>query len=92
MNVMELLAYSYNIIKSKIFKEMRNYLWCIRLSILTMLHAVIITDNANSKLKKCCKEYEPLLQNETAVNECFNKYCDFDTLSQTNVTIFYQLH
>ncbi|EFO18253.1 DB module family protein [Loa loa] len=66
---------------------MRYCLRCI-LYILTILHAVIIADDANSKFKKCCKAYKPLLHNETAVNECLNKYCDFDTISQTNVLVF----
>ncbi|EJW72750.1 DB module family protein [Wuchereria bancrofti] len=66
---------------------MCNYLWCF-FCILSTLHTAIIADDANFKLKKCCKEYEPLLHNETAVNECLNKYCDFNTISQTNVLIF----
>lgn len=81
------LSINYNI--SGIFKEMKSYFWCI-ISTLAMLHAhVISADEANDKFKKCCKAYEPLLRNETAVNECLNKYCDFDIISQTNVIIFH---
>ncbi|VDN95689.1 unnamed protein product [Brugia pahangi] len=66
---------------------MNNYLWCF-ICILSTLNIAITAEDANSKLKKCCKTYEPLLHNETAVNECLNKYCDFDTISQTNVLVF----
>ncbi|KAL3995172.1 DB module family protein [Acanthocheilonema viteae] len=53
-----------------------------------MLHAAIIINDANFKFKKCCKASERMISNETAINECLNKYCDFDTLSQTNVLVF----
>lgn len=46
----------------------------------------VYADDANAKLKKCCKAYEPLQTNKTAVKECLNKFCDFDSLSQTNVS------
>uniref|UniRef100_A0A8R1XPD7 DB domain-containing protein n=1 Tax=Onchocerca volvulus TaxID=6282 RepID=A0A8R1XPD7_ONCVO len=63
-----------------------NYLWYL-VCILTTLQAAILRDDANTKFKKCCKAYEPSLKNETAVNECLNKYCDFDVLSQTTILV-----
>ncbi|KAM3720127.1 Ig-like and fibronectin type-III domain-containing protein [Dirofilaria immitis] len=64
-----------------------NYPRCAA-CILMILHAAVIAEEANAKFKKCCKTYEPLLRNETAVNECLNKYCDFDIISQTNILVF----
>lgn len=56
--------------------------------ILYAVETIVLADDANTKLKKCCKAYEPLQNNQTAVDECLNKFCDFDSLSQTNVNTF----
>ncbi|VDK34159.1 unnamed protein product [Gongylonema pulchrum] len=70
----------------------KNYLKYIIWVAVTWCALVRLVDSkagdANTKLKKCCKAYEPLQHNKTAVDECLNKFCDFDSLSQTNVLVF----
>lgn len=58
------------------------------------LFFVIVTyaqrESANEKLKRCCKAQESkFTNNQTAINVCLRAYCDFDSISQTNVFLYY---
>jgi hypothetical protein len=47
-----------------------------------LLFAVFVAvwaENANQKLKKCCAKIEGEDQ------ECINRFCDFEAISQTNI-------
>ena len=48
-------------------------------AILVVLACSVLAEDANAKLKKCCSK----LTNED--QECVTRFCDFDSISQTNV-------
>ncbi|KAH7729876.1 CBN-DAO-2 protein [Aphelenchoides avenae] len=48
---------------------------------LALCGAVCLADDANSKLKKCCTK----LLDGGDDKECVERFCDFDSISQTNV-------
>ncbi|VDN53244.1 unnamed protein product [Dracunculus medinensis] len=57
------------------------------------LFFVIVTyaqrESANEKLKRCCKAQESkFTNNQTAINVCLRAYCDFDSISQTNILVY----